>query len=256
MILAVDIGNSTIDLGLFEDKKLIKRDKVSTKPAGQHISSVRTVLEPFAVGEGKIKKAIYCSVVPEINEVIKNALEQCFGVRSIEVSKVIDKYVNIQVDNPDKVGADRLVNAYIGAKLFKPPLIIVDFGTATTIDFISPDGSFLGGSICPGFQVAARALAQSTALLPHVQFAIPESPIGKNTEQALVSGIFFSMVGQVEEIIRRIKAEVAEEMNISRITTLATGGGAEALLAYCPSIANMDSDLILKGLYMIAEAEQ
>jgi len=154
--------------------------------------------------------------------------------------------MELQVDYPGEVGVDRVVNCYAGRKLYGTPLIVIDFGTATTFDAISADGAYLGGAIAAGVELAAEALFEKTALLPRVRLKKPRSRIGRNTRSAMQIGLYEGLLGQVEFIVRRFRSELGQATRV-----IATGGLAEEMSRECPSIERADFELSLKGLAMV-----
>lgn len=229
-LLAIDIGNTTINFGLFENKKL-KKIKICTEKFKKI---------PF----GNYDAAIISSVVPFATKKI---------IRQLKIKPIITDYKNIpikiKVKNPKQVGSDRLVNAVALKEIYGCPSVVIDSGTATTFDFVSEKGEYLGGVISPGIKISAEALHEKTAKLPKVSFrALARNLIiGKNTKEAILSGIFFGHIGLIKEVIDRVQSS---EFRVQRLKVILTGGYADFFAAHFPDFI-VDDDITLKGLKII-----
>lgn len=248
MLLAIDIGNTTIVFGIYKKDELkghfrIATDKEKTSDEyGEIISSL------IKMSQGKISAAIISCVVPPLASVFAQMVRDYFQVEARFVEGTNIKFP-ILYDNPKEVGADRIVNAIAGFRLYGGPVIVVDFGTATTFDVISEKGEYLGGAIAPGIDISIEALWTKTALLPKVEIIKPKTVIGKNTIESMQAGIFYGFVGQVDEIIMKIKEELDLEPKI-----VATGGLAKLISPESRYIQSINPLLTLQGLKIIYQS--
>ncbi|SHF22437.1 type III pantothenate kinase [Desulfofundulus australicus DSM 11792] len=251
MILVFDVGNTNIVLGVYKGQELLEHWRLSTNPhrtADEYGLLLRDLFQYAGISRRDIRALVISSVVPPLMLALEQMSEKYFGVRPLVVGPGIKTGLAIKYDNPREVGADRIVNAVAGYELYGGPLIIVDFGTATTFDAISARGEYLGGAIAPGIGISTEALFARAAKLPRVELVRPPSVIGKNTVSSMQAGIIFGFVGQVDEIVRRMKAELG-----GNPTVLATGGLAELIARESRTIDRVDQLLTLKGLRLIYE---
>ncbi|WP_135256896.1 type III pantothenate kinase [Thermus caldilimi] len=247
MLLAIDIGNTSTVLGVFSGDDLIAHFRIHTDRMRME-SEYRVMLRNLFALEDlpPPKAALLSSVVPPVEREVKEAIEKLFGIQA----QVVDAGatgLEVCIDNPKEAGTDRLVNA-VGALGYESPTgryIVVDFGTATTFDLVEAPGRYLGGAITIGPQTAADALAARTAKLPRIDLVPPAQVVGKNTLDALRSGLVLGYAALVEGMVRRFKEEAGEAL------VIATGGFAETLKDLCPSFDVVDEDLTLKGLLRI-----
>lgn len=251
MILVFDIGNTNIVLGVFRDKELVENWRLSTarhRTADEYGMLLRELFAASNLSMAGIEAVVLSSVVPPINATLETTCRKYFGVAPLVVGPGIKTGISIKYENPREVGADRIVNAVAGFEQYGGPLIIVDFGTATTFCAISAKGEYLGGAIAPGIGISTEALFARAAKLPRVELVKPPSVIGKNTVNSMQSGIVYGFVGQVNEIVRRIKREMAGDPMV-----VATGGLAELIAGETPVIDKVDKYLTLHGLRIIYE---
>jgi type III pantothenate kinase len=252
MLLAIDIGNSHIVFGVFEGEKLVGEFRVATqlhKTADEYGILLKSLLLDKNVATDQINGAIIASVVPALTEVFETLIQTGFSIAPLKVTHQLQTGITIQYDRPEQVGADRIVNAAAAFHLFggkKQPLIIVDFGTATTFDVVSDHGDYLGGAIAPGLVVSAEALSSHTAKLPRVELTAPKNVIGKETSESIRSGIVFGHVGLVNEIISRASLELNQSPQV-----IATGGLSGLLAPLCKIISIVRPTLTLEGLMII-----
>jgi type III pantothenate kinase len=249
MLLAVDIGNTNIALGIFEGEGLTATWRLSTdvhKLTDEYAAILLNLLPRYGLDFCDIKETIICSVVPPLVTTFEELCQRYLGISPLVVGSGIKTGVHIRMENPKEVGPDRVVNAAAGYRLYGGPLIVIDFGTATTFDTVSQEGDYLGGAIAPGIKVSAEGLFHSTARLPQVELTRPKRVIGKNTISAIQSGIFFGYVGLVEGLVARLKQELGGEARV-----IATGGSAELIAAETDVIEEIDPNLTLEGLYLI-----
>jgi type III pantothenate kinase len=203
----------------------------------------------------KVGGVILGSVVPPLTTTTRTMVEQYFGVKALTIEPGLDTGMPILYDNPSEVGADRIVNGVAAYERFGRgagrPLIVVDFGTATTLDAITPRGEYLGGAICPGVQISADALFQRAARLPRIDVRKPERIVGRTTVGAMESGLFYGYVGMVEGLVRRMSDELG-----GNALCVATGGLATVIAPETPLIEHIDPDLTLHGLRIVWERNQ
>lgn len=250
MLLALDIGNTNITWGIFNGKELKASFRLQTnsvRTADEYLVLLTQMLAlRGGVEKRQIKAAIVSSVVPTIDTTIEELLVSGFKVTPMWVGPGIKTSMPIRYDNPREVGADRIVNAVAAYDRFKSGLIVVDFGTATTFDVISPEGEYLGGAISPGINISLEALFRNASKLPRVDFKKPSHVIGKNTIASMQSGFVFGYVGLVDEIVSRMKKEADFECKC-----IATGGLASHIAGESKEIELVDEKLTLKGLQII-----
>lgn len=247
MLLAIDVGNTNITIGLFEGNSLKHHWRISTdrERTSDEIGILFMSLFQYA-GEaaGKVKDVIVCSVVPPIMHSLNNAIIKYFHKEPIMVGPGIKTGINIKYENPREVGADKIVNAVGALSLYGGPVIIVDFGTATTFCAVNKNRDYLGGVICPGIKISAEALFEKASKLPRVELVEPQRIIGRNVVTSMQSGLYYGYVGQVEYLVQRIKSEMKEE----NIKVVATGGLAKFIAAQCRCIDEVNRMLTLEGL--------
>lgn len=243
MLLAIDIGNSSIKFGLFDQENLISRFSIPTDALG---SAGKIDELPGEFSNQQFEDAIVSSVVPELNAPLSNFTETHFGIKPIFVDHTFDFGFEIKYKPPTAAGIDRLVAASAAAQKYGKPCIICDFGTAATIDAVNSAGQCLGGVITPGINTLSRALFQNTSKLPEIEIRKPDSVIGGSTAEAIASGIYYGYIGLVEGLLKRMIDELGEKPKV-----IATGGFAELIAGECPAIEIVDKDLLLEGLQMI-----
>ncbi|MFB3851502.1 MAG: type III pantothenate kinase [Acidobacteriota bacterium] len=249
MILALDVGNTETTLGLFESEILSRRWSISTslkRTSDEWAVLIKMLFEGEKYSVSELSGIAVSSVVPPVDFNIKNAFLKHFDLDPLFVGPGIKTGVNILYENPLEVGADRVVNAAAAIKLYQLPCIVIDFGTATTFDFIDKGGNYFGGLICPGLNISAEALFTRTAKLPKVEIGKPKRVIGRTTVSSIQSGLFYGYISMVEGVVKRIKGEVGEVSTI-----IGTGGISSLLAPECPFIDDVDEDLTLKGLKII-----
>ena len=239
MILTVDIGNTSVHFGVFQGRKLVKEWRVLT----ERISGDQDIRK-WISGNPDIRKIVVSSVVPRVNKVIRKWFPKAVFVEHTNIG------IKMKVAKPSEVGADRLVNALAAYKLYGGPAIVIDFGTATTFDVVSAKGEYLGGAIAPGILLARDALHERTAKLPKIKIAAPRQVIGKNTLEAMRSGLVFGYVAMVEGMVHRLKTQDSHS-RLKTAKVIATGGLAELICKQTKVVDRIDSNLTLKGLMML-----
>jgi type III pantothenate kinase len=244
-LLVVDVGNTNIVLGVYRDDELATSWRLAT--ARERTADEYGILVRQLVGsEWPLAAAIVSSVVPPLNGVIETMIEKFFGIEPMFVEPGVKTGIAIHVDNPQEVGADRIVNCVAAHERWGGPLCIVDFGTATTFDLVTADAKYVGGVIAPGLNISAEALFARAARLPRVDIRRPPTVIGTNTVVNMQSGLYFGYLGLVDGILTRIKREVPD-----LVTVIATGGLASLLAADSEHIEHVDDNLTLTGLKII-----
>jgi len=249
MLFAVDIGNTNITLGVFEEELLKATWNISTdvhREKDEHASLLLNLLQLRGIKVTDITGIALCSVVPPLTVGFERLFRQYFSLEPLVVESGVKTGVRIRTDNPREVGADRIVNTAAAHHLYRGPVIVTDFGTATTFDVVSKEGDYLGGVIAPGIVTGAEALFARAAKLPRVELASPQKVIGTNTVAAMQSGIVYGYVGLVEGIVGRIRKELGEGARV-----VATGGFAELIARETAVIDSVNPDLTLVGLRII-----
>ncbi len=251
MILAIDVGNTHTVVGVYDDKKLLSYWRISTdlnKTEDEYGMLVKNLLSNSNLALSDIKSVVISCVIPPVSWILKKMSIDYFKVSALIVGPGIKTGICIKTDNPKEVGADRIVNAIAAYKLYGGPVIIVDFGTATTFCAVDADGIYLGGAIAPGLEISVEALFEKTAKLPKIEIIKPKHSIGSNTITAMQSGMFFGYLGLINELIRRFKRELGEDSVV-----VATGGQAELIGNESKLIDKIDPLLTLEGLHLIYE---
>jgi len=254
MLLALDIGNTAITIGVFEGETLRARWSIATDVENlvdEYAILLLNLLRTSGLGPGDVDEAILGSVVPSLTPVFQEVCRRYFSVAPLVVDPGVRTGVRILYDSPRDVGADRVIDAVAAIKLYGPPLIVVDFGTATVFDAISKEGDYVGGAIAPGIGISMEALFERTAKLPRIELERPKTAIGKTTVSAMQSGIVFGYVGLIEGIAARMKEELGGDAKV-----VATGGLAPLIARETPIIQFVNVDLTLIGLRLIQEANR
>lgn len=251
MLLAIDVGNTNIMIGVFDRNDEIK---VCWRIATRRDSTedelgmmLKNLLAHSSISPADISAVVISSVVPPLMDSLERMAKKYFSVNPLIVRLGIETGINILYDNPREVGADRIVNAVAGYSLYGGPLIIVDFGTATTFCAISAAGDYLGGAIAPGIGISMEALFEKAAKLPRVELIKPCRVIGKDTVSSMQSGIVYGFAGQVDGVVRRIKRELPGGPMV-----VATGGLAPLIASESETIDQVNTVLTLEGLRIIA----
>jgi type III pantothenate kinase len=251
MLLTIDVGNTNTVLGTFLGEDLVHSWRVKTDPrstADELWLQMRALVEDI-----DITGISLCSTVPAVLREMRTMFDTYFkNVPTTIVEPGIKTGVPLLVDNPKEIGADRIVNTLAAHTLFGGPAIVVDFGTSTNLDVVSPKGEFLGGALAPGIEISVDALAQRAAQLRKVELIKPKSVIGKNTVEALQSGTIYGFAGQVDGLVSRISEELEAQFN-ERPTVIATGGLAPLIFGVADTLDEYEPDLTLIGLRLIHE---
>ncbi|MGB7604664.1 MAG: type III pantothenate kinase [Lutisporaceae bacterium] len=250
MILVIDVGNTNTVLGLYRDEKLLDFWRISTdtsKTSDEYGMLIKQLFVHHNYSFDDMEALIISSVVPPLMYTLEHMTRKYFKREPLIVGPGIKTGMNIKIDNPKEVGADRIVNAVAGFEIYGGPLIIVDFGTATTYCAISKSGEYLGGAISPGIRISMDALYEKTAKLPRVELIKPESVICKNTIASIQSGVIYGYIGQVDYIVRRMK----KELGADNAKVIATGGLSKLIASESETIDVVNGLLTLEGLRII-----
>ncbi len=254
MLLVIDVGNTNIVYGLFEGADLKKQFRVETsrgRTADEYAVVLRQLLLMHGIEPAEIKAAVIASVVPSLTEPMAELVRRAFGREALVVGPGMRTGMSILYENPREVGADRIVNAVAAYEKVKGAVIVVDFGTATTFDCVTPKGEYLGGVISPGIQISADALFSRAAKLPRVEIAKPPRVVGRNTVHSMQSGIVYGYVGLVDGMVQRLQEELGHPTAV-----IATGGLARLITPLSRTIQEADDVLTLVGLRILYERNQ
>ena len=246
MILTVDIGNSNIVIGGVEEDSIVFEARLrtdATKTSDEYCIELKSLLDIYGIQAQTIEGSIISSVVPQVLNSFQTAIKKLTGKQSLVVGPGLKTGLNIKIENPAQTGADLVVGCVAALREHKPPMIVVDMGTATTMVVLDESGALVGGCICPGVKISMDALTGRTALLPGLQLDQPKRAIGKNTIECMRSGIMMGAACMVDGMIARMEAELG-----SPVTVVATGGIAKFVLPMCQREIVYDKDLLVKGL--------
>lgn len=251
MLLGIDVGNTQTVIGVFSGDMLLSHWRISTERE-RTADEVSLTISGFMAFNGhslgEIDGIIVSSVVPEMTSALVHMARDILDLEPLVVDSATDTGVPILYDDPRQVGADRLVNAAAAVHKYGAPVVVVDFGTATTFDAINGRGEYMGGTIAPGLEISADALFRHAARLSRVELVAPEHAIGRNTVESIQAGLIYGTAGQVDRLVELFKDELGQSARV-----VATGGLAEAAVGMCRSIEVLDPLLTLEGLKLIYE---
>ena len=246
MILTIDIGNSTITLGGVQGDEIRFECRINTdrvKTSDTYCVDLKTLFEIYGVELGTIEGVIIASVVPQVLNSVRTAIRKLLGTEPLVVGPGLKTGLNIKLENPGQMGADLVAAGVAALREHKPPLVIIDMGTATTMSVLDPEGAHLGGCVCPGLRISLEALTGRTSLLPGIQLDSPRQAIGRNTADAMRSGIMYGNAAMLDGMIDRFREETGWDF-----TVVATGGLAKRVVPLCRHRIVYDRHLIIKGL--------
>lgn len=250
MIFVLDTGNTNTVLGVFKNDVLIHEWRIQTdiyKTEDEFGMLIKSLFDYKGLSFSDIEGIIISSVVPPIMKALEKMCKKYFGLQPLIIGKQdVQSFLKMNYPHPDEIGADRIVNAVGAIEQYRAPLIIIDFGTATTYCYINEQGEYAGGLIAPGIKISMEALYRKASKLPKIEITAPRNVVGTSTVEAMQSGVFYGYIGQVDGIIRRIK----REMNVEPIV-IATGGLAALIADESEMIDQVDVHLTLRGLYII-----
>ena len=247
MLLAIDLGNTNIKYGVFDGEKLVSSFRVSSRisrTADEYGSVLVGLLSDRGIKKSDIDGIIFSSVIPALNYTICHMCEYFFGITPLMIGPGVKTGLNIKAENPREVGADIIVNSVSAYTKYGGPIVVIDFGTATTFDVVTDKCELLGVVIAPGIKTSLEGLATKTAQLPMVELDAPKTVIGKNTKHCMQAGIIFGFAGLVDNILKRIK----KELGLDQIKVVATGGLGEIIAKEVKQISVIDRTLTLDGL--------
>ena len=250
MILTIDVGNTNITCGVFDGDVIVASFRITTKMPStydEYGMILYYLLEQNNIQPMDIGDAIICSVVPNVMHSLRGGLVKCFHITPIIVEAGIKTGIRIVTPNPQQIGADRIVDAVGAYEIYGGPVLVIDFGTATTYDFVDESGAFLGGITAPGIRISAKALSEDAAKLPEIEIKKPESILGKDTITSMQAGIVYGQIGQTEYIINKVK----EEVGLENVKTVVTGGLGRIIANETTCIDIYDPNLTLKGIYRV-----
>lgn len=249
MILTVDIGNTNITIGMFKEDKVVGTFRMTTnilRTSDEYGIFIKDAI--LAKGfDGEVEGVIISSVVPNIMYSFENGIIKYFNKKPIVVGVGTKTGIRIEARNPSEVGADRIVDAVAAYDLYGGPVLVIDYGTATTFDVVSKEGAFIAAITCPGIKLAANALWSGTARLPEIEIKKPESILAKDTITSMQAGLVYGYIGQTEYIIKKVK----EELGVDELKVIATGGLGKIIADETDCIDVYDQDLTLYGLKLI-----
>lgn len=252
MLLALDVGNTNITIGCFDGESIRKTWRISTTQIltpDEVGLKIRSLLSTSRIGPADITEAVISSVVPYLNKRLSTGLERYLNVSPTFLRPVGNGLVELKVDEPQEVGADRVANIIASREIYGGPGLIIDFGTATSFELYSGEGDFLGGAIAPEMETALEALVERAALLPEIELSLPKGPVGKTSIDNINSGFVLGFISMIEGMIQRFK-EASEGENL---IVVATGGKGELFAKEIEEIEHYEEDLVLEGLKLWRE---
>lgn len=249
MILTVDIGNSNIVLGGVEGDEILFEARLrtdATKTSDEYCIDLKMILDVYGINTEAVEGSIVASVVPQVLNSFQTAIKKLTGKTCLVVGPGLKTGLNIAIENPAQTGADLVVGCVAALREHKPPMIVVDMGTATTMVVLDKNGSLVGGCICPGVRISLDALTERTSLLPGIQLDQPKKAIGRNTIECMRSGIMMGNACMIDGMVERMEAELG-----CKTTVIATGGIAKFIVPMCKTPIVYDKDLLVKGLAIL-----
>lgn len=248
--LVVDVGNTTFHLGLFDGRRLVEQWRLPTRAdaTSDEIGLALSGALRSATCGGTVAAVTVACVVPPLVTVLRQAIARHFGVEAFLVDPSAHRTLPIGYPRPAEIGADRLANAVAALEMFAPPLIVIDFGTATTFDVINAEGEYRGGAIAPGVELSIQALFSKASRLPRIDLVAPSRAIGQSTVEGMQAGIIYGYAGLVDAVVRRIDGELGADAS-----TVATGGLAPVVVPFTETVRQIEPELTLYGIRLIRE---
>ena len=249
MLLAIDIGNTNLVIGCFQEDRLVFKARIatdSTRTSDQYGVEIKNMMEAYGVQVSDIEDCIISSVVPPVFNSVKTGVIKVIGKQPMVVGPGLKTGLNIHVDVPSQVGSDRIVIAVAALAEYEAPLILMDLGTATTLEVVEPNNLYMGGVIIPGVRVSLDALTSRAAQLPGISLDKPKTVIGKNTIDCMRSGMMYGTAAMIDGLVERMEAELGH-----RCTLVATGGMAQFITPLCKREIILEKNLLLKGLNIL-----
>ncbi len=249
MLLAIDIGNTNLVIGCIENDEILFKARIATdrtRTSDQYGVEIKNMMEAYGVKVSDIDDCIIASVVPPVFNSVRTGVIKVIGKQPMVVGPGLKTGLNIHVDVPSQVGSDRIVVAVAALAEYSAPLIIMDLGTATTLDVVEPEKTYMGGVILPGVKIALEALTSRAAQLPGISLDKPKHVIGKNTVDCIRSGMMYGTAATIDGLVERMEEELGH-----RATLIATGGMAQFVTPLCKREIILEKDLLLKGLNII-----
>jgi type III pantothenate kinase len=250
MILTIDVGNTNITCGVFDADDIVASFRITTKmprTSDEYGMVLSNLIEQNDLQPSDIRDAIICSVVPNVMHSLQGGLVKYFNITPIIVEAGIETGIRIVTSNPQQIGADRIADAVGAYEIYGGPVLVIDFGTATTYDFIDETGAFQGGITAPGIRISAKALWEDAAKLPEIEIKKPENILGKDTITSMQAGLVYGQIGQTEYIINKVKNEVG----LKQLRTVVTGGLGRIIATETDAVDVYDPNLTLKGIYHV-----
>lgn len=254
MILAIDVGNTNITVGVFRKEEIAASFRITTKmprTSDEYGMILCTLIERNNILVSEIRDAIICSVVPNVMHSFEGALMKYFRIKPIVVESGIKTGIRVVTAHPQQIGADRIVDAVAAYEIYGGPVLVMDFGTATTYDLVDASGAFVSGITAPGIRISAKALWEDAAKLPEIEIKKPDSILAKETITSMQAGLVYGQIGQTEYIIKKVK----EEANMGEIKVIATGGLGRIIAEETDAIDVYDPNLTLKGIYRVYQKQ-
>ncbi len=249
MILTIDVGNSNIVIGVVDGEKILFEARIrtdATKTSDEYCIDLKNILDIYQIEVEKIEGSIIASVVPQVLNSLQTAVKKLTGKTSLVVGPGLKTGLNILLENPSQTGADLVVGCVAALREHKPPLTVIDMGTATTMVVLDPNGALVGGCIIPGVRISLDALTQRTALLPGLQLDTPKKAVGRNTIDCMRSGIMMGAACTLDGMLERMEQELGY-----KTTVIITGGLSKFIIPMCKTPMIYDKDLLVKGLAIL-----
>lgn len=255
MLLTIDVGNTNITFGIFDEKTLVTTFRMTTKlprTSDEYGISIIDLLERNQIGKAEIKDVIVTSVVPNVMHSLNGSVKRYLGITPINVGPGTKTGIRVVTENPKQIGSDRIVDAAAAYGIYGGPVIVMDFGTATTYDLVDKDGAFIAGVTAPGIRISAKALWQDAANLPEIEICKPNSILAQETISSMQAGLIYGQIGQTEYIVKHM----IEESKLDKVKVVATGGLGRIIANETSCIDIYDPNLTLSGLRIIYEKQK